>query len=426
MSATPRKPRTRGNRDGRPYHRKGDGKWVAIAYYPDGKRKPCYGKDSKEAAAKRKQFYAELEGNLPITIGNTMTLEQYLMHWMTVTLPQKVQAGRLDENTLESYTYITRKHVIPHLGKIKIVQLGVGDIRRWLLELSEKPSGNARRKLRPGETELPPAPKLSSATQARAHTVLRQALNAAMSEDEIVKRNVCALVQGPAIKQGRTESPTAQQAAVLLATAAEHRLWAYWLIVLSLGLRRGEGLGLRWRWIDLDAGTVKLRKQIYRVRTTDPVTGKSTSEVKEKDLKTEESRAKMKLPPAAVNALRLHRKQQAAEILAAKVWLDDDLVFTSKVGGPLEPHTALDEWVAVCDKAGVGRFTVRSLRHAAATFMFAGGIDIKVVQNTLRHTRLATTADVYTDVVEELRDGATGVMENVLKFMVPPVAAGDS
>lgn len=420
-AAKPRRARTRGNRDGRPYKRQ-DGKWVAVGYYPDGKRKPCYGQTSTEAAEKRKQFYAELQAQQPITIGNTLTVRQYMLQWVTVTLPQLMQAGRLDENTLESYQSMSRLHIVPHLGHIKLVELGTNDIRQWLLALAEKPNGNSRRTLRPGETELPPPKKLASSTQARAHTVLRRALAAAV-EDELVKRNVCALVKGPAIRQKKTEAPTPAQAAVLLATASDHRLFAYWIIVLALGLRRGEGLGFRWHRIDLDAGTVRLRKQVYRVRVSDPVTGKGTSTVKEKDLKTEESRASMQMPPSAVLALRAHRKAQAAERLAAKVWLDDDLVFTDEIGGPLKPGHVLNEWLKVCEQAGVGRWTLRALRHAAATFMFAQGIELKVVQKTLRHTRLSTTADVYTDVLEELRTGATVAMENIIGPMVGPAQA---
>lgn len=414
---TPRRERTRGNRDGKPYQRKADGKWVAVGYFPNGKRKPCYGATSREASDKRKQFYMELENQQPITVGNTMTVESYLRQWIDVTLAQRVAAGRLAEGTLDSYRDNTERHIIPHIGRVKIVELGTTHIRAWLLELADKPSGRGRRVLRKGETELPPTPKLSTRTQNYAHAILRKALADAV-DDELVKRNVCLLVDPPLIEREPTRTPTKKEAVALLSAAAGDRLWAYWLVVLALGLRRGEGLGMRWSLTDLDAKTTRLEKQVTRRRgEVDERTGQRRGNLVERKLKTKASQATMRLPEVVVLALREHRKAQAAEELASKAWTDPDLVFSSRVGTPLEPRNVNRSWEAVCTRAGVGQFKIHALRHAAATYLFAEGIDPKIVQSTLRHTRLATTMDIYTGVLEEVRDGAASAMNDVLKSL---------
>jgi Tfp pilus assembly protein PilP len=194
---TPRKPRARGNRNGRPYQRSSDGKWVATVYLPNGKRKPVYGDTRKEAADKKKKAEREIEDNLPVTAGRTDTLARYLLDvWLAVTLPQRVKAGALAESTQDSYRIMVEKHIVPHLGRIRLVDLSTTHVRAWLLELVEKPSGLTRRKLRPGETELPAPEKLSTRTVAYAHSVLRKALNDAV-DDESIKRNVCLLVDAP-------------------------------------------------------------------------------------------------------------------------------------------------------------------------------------------------------------------------------------
>lgn len=414
----PRRARTRGNRDGKPYQRKADGKWVAVAYFPNGKRKPCYGDTAKEAAEKRKTFYAELENNQPITVGNTVSLERYLRQWIEITLPQRVKAGRLSQGTLDSYRDMTEKHVIPHIGRIKIVDLGTAHIRAWLLELAHKRSGRARKVLRPGEKELPAPPILSTRTQNYAHAVLRKALADAV-DDEIVKRNVCLLVDPPIIERGTTRTPTKAEAVALLSAAAGDRLWAYWLVVLALGLRRGEGLGMRWSLTDLDAKTTRLEKTISRQRgDVDGTTGRRRGELVEKELKTKASKATMQLPDIVVLALREQRKSQAEEQLACSVdWADPDLIFASTVGTPLEPRNVNRAWDSVCTRAKVGSFRIHDLRHAAATFLFAEGLDPKVIQATLRHTRHATTMDIYTEVLEEVRAGAAVTMNGVLKSL---------
>ncbi len=417
---TARNPRTRRNRDAKPYKRKDDGKWVAVAYDSLGRRKPCYGNTSKEAADKRKKYYAELEAQQPVTVGNTTTLGRYLDQWINITLAQRVAAGRIEESTLDSYRDNVEKHITPHLGKVPIVDLATHHIRTWLIELSKKPSGRQRRVLRPDETKLPPPVLLSTRTQNYAHAILRKALADAV-DDEIIKRNVCLLVDPPVIVRKATRTPTKDEAMDLLAAAAGDRLWAYWLVVLALGLRRGEGLGLRWSNIDLEVGTVKLEKQVTRRRgEKDAVTGIRKGELVEKKLKTEASAATLRLPEIVIDALREHRKAQAAEILAARIWADGDLVFGSTVGTKMEPRNMSRAWGLVCDRAGHGQFRIHDLRHAAATYLFAEGLDVKRIQSTLRHSRMATTADLYTHVLEEVRDGAASSMNGVLTGLLAP------
>lgn len=417
MSApTPRKKRTRGNRDGRPYQRSSDGKWVATIYLPSGKRKPVYGDTRKEAADKKKKAEDEIAAGKPVTAGRTDTLAHYLVKvWLAVTLPQRVAAGRLAASTLDSYRDMVEKHIVPHLGKVKLVDLSTTHVRTWLLELAEKPSGRVRRKLRPGETELPPPEKLKPRTAAYAHSILRKALNDAV-DDESIGRNVCLLVDAPTIELEEKQPLTKDEASRILSAASDDRLWAYWLVVLALGLRRGEGLGLRWSLTDLDAGTTRLAKTIQRLRgEKDKETGKRKGQLVEKKLKTAASAATLALPTVATAALREHHRMQSIERLAAKVWVDDDLIFATTIGTPWEPRNVNREWDALVERAGIGRrIRLHDLRHACATFLFAEGQDLKTIQGVLRHTRRSTTADIYVHLLEEVKRGAADSMDSVL------------
>lgn len=413
---TERKSRTRGNRDGRPYQRSSDGKWVATVYLANGKRKPVYGDTRKEASDKKKKAEAEIAAGQPVTAGRTDSLAHYLVKvWLAVTLPQRVAAGRLAPSTLDSYRDTVEKHILPHLGKVKLVDLSTTHIRAWLLELAAKLSGRVRRTLRPGESELPPPAKLSPRTVAYAHSVLRKALNDAV-DDESIARNVCLLVDAPAIEREEQQPITKAEAARLLGAASDDRLWAYWLVVLALGLRRGEGLGLRWSLTDLDAGTTRLAKSVQRLRgEKDEATGKRKGQLVEKKLKTAASVATMALPAVAVAALREHHRMQTADRLAAKVWVDEDLIFTTTIGTPWEPRNVNREWDILVTRAGIGRrVRLHDLRHACATFLFAEGADVKTIQGVLRHTRRSTTADIYVHLLEEVKRGAADTMDGVL------------
>lgn len=414
--STARKKRARRNRDARAYKRSSDGKWVAVAYWPNGKRKACYGNTAEEAEEKRRTFYREVEEQFPVTVGRTDTVEQYIKQWLAVTLPQRVAAGRLAESTLDSYREKCELHIIPHLGRVKLVELGTVHIRHWLLELAKKPSGRTPKKAA-NTGEKPKEDKLSARTQAYCFAILRKALNDAV-DDELIRRNPALRVAPPVAEKRELEPLTKDEIGKLLGAAAGHRLWAYWLVTLALGLRRGEGLGLRWEDVDLQRGTVKLQLSVQRLRgDLDEVTGRRRGKLVSKSLKTQASKATMALPASAVEALKQHRKAQKIERLAAKVWVDEGLVFTTRVGTPIEPRNVNRAWDAICDRAEVRRVRIHDLRHACASLLL-GQVDLKVIQTTLRHTRLSTTADVYTHVLDDVQREAAEGMETVLTSLI--------
>ena len=69
-----------------------------------------------------------------------------------------------------------------------------------------------------------------------------------------VARNPCKLVEPPRLGQARKKALTEAQARAVLAAVAERRNSSRWSVGLACGLRQGEALGLRWPFVDLDAG----------------------------------------------------------------------------------------------------------------------------------------------------------------------------
>jgi integrase len=91
------------------------------------------------------------------------------------------------------------------------------------------------------------------------------------------------------------------------------------------------------------------------------------------------------------------------------------LVFTTHVGTALEPRNVNRAWEALCARAGVRRIRLHDLRHSAATFMLAAGADLKLIEATLRHSRLSTTSDIYTHVLADVQRQAADRMDGVLR-----------
>ena len=170
---------------------------------------------------------------------------------------------------------------------------------------------------------------LSPTTVRYALTVLRIALGRAVKSGKVV-RNVAALVDAPAKAEHNIRPLSVEQVATLLDAVQDDRLAALYVSAIGLGLRQGELLALRWRDVDLDAGTVKVRHTL-------------TLETRElAEPKTELARRTLRMPASVLEALRDHRRAQVAERLAAgSRWVDLDFVFTTRAGRPLMARNVL-------------------------------------------------------------------------------------
>jgi integrase len=88
-----------------------------------------------------------------------------------------------------------------------------------------------------------------------ARDALRAALTHAVTEEEIGK-DVASLVKVPKPRRRRIKPWSVAEAGRFLADGLgrEDPLFAAWVLVLCLGLRRGEVLGLTWKSVGFDSG----------------------------------------------------------------------------------------------------------------------------------------------------------------------------
>jgi integrase len=142
--------------------------------------------------------------------------------------------------------------------------------------------------------------------------------------------------------------------------------------------------------------------------------------------KTRQSRRRITVPLVVVDALREHRAAQRAERLALggewgrDGWAAVGLVFTTVLGTPIDHANHRNHLHRVCRAAGLGAWSPHELRHSAASLMLAAGTDLKVVSETLGHSSIRITADVY----GHLLDGATGTATAAVAALItgPPAA----
>jgi integrase len=340
-------------------------------------RKWVYGHTRAEVQRKLAAAQRSLEhGHVP---DDRLTVGAFLSDWLVSVQPQ------VRPLTFVSYSGHVRLHLEPLLGRVPLMRLSTADVRRMVAD-----------RLRAGK-----APR----TVAYSLTVLRMALGQAV-RDGLLVRNVAALVEAPRQDRREVVPLLPHQARAFMAAIRGHRLEALYTLTLAIGLRQGEALGLRWSDVDLETGNVTVSGVLQRVG----------GKWHRNEPKTEPSRRTVRVPAVAVAALREHRRRQIEERLAAGPrWRDRwGLVFTGPLGQELDPRAVTRGLQATLAGAGLPRQRFHDLRHGAATLMLAQGVPMRVVMETLGHSNMAMTANVYSHVVPALGEDAARRMDEAL------------
>ncbi len=196
--------------------------------------------------------------------------------------------GTVKETTYANYSYITRVHISPAFGHMKLKSLTSAHVRNFYVEKSNT--------------------NLSSATVKKMHVVLRKPLSQAVS-DGLLPRNVAE-----GVRPLRTATPgeeigplNSSECSAFLEASRGERLEALYILAVHCGLREGELLALRWEDVDLEAA-----KPALLVRRTITRGEGGRGYVVTKSTKSGKGR-RVRLTRRATVALKDHRKRQLEE-----------------------------------------------------------------------------------------------------------------
>ena len=361
--------------------KRADGRWMARVAYSDPisgetRRATFYARSAAEVRAKLKEARDRLAADTPPTDA-TRTLGSWLSHWRATTLA----ASDRKPATRELYGNLCRVHLEGgELAALPLARLRPSDVEALLLAL--------RARTKPGKpTADNPKPEpvraVSDSTIRSVYTVLRLALDGAV-RDGLLGRNPAALVKRPGVERREATHLDAAGVTGLLVAAEGSRYHGALTLIAGTGLRKGECLGLHWSDVDLDAATLTVRSTLARVG----------GQLVCSPPKTERSRRTVPLHPGLVALLKRHKVTQVEERLrAGDQWQGSGLVFTTELGGPVDPRNLLRVIEAAAKGSpGVG---VHTLRHSAAVAWLEAGTHIKAVADLLGHSSIAITADVY-------------------------------
>lgn len=315
---------------------------------PDGsrdRRRFTY-RTLKEARAEYRRITTEVAAGT--FIGRSrVTVADHVDAWL---------AGKRDirPNTLRNYTDAA-KPIVRDLGGLELQQLTKAHIDKFL-------GGLTRRDGQPYSTD--------SARLVLA--VLRQVTKDAHRQG-IIARDPAEFVEPPKAKRRTSEELdvwTREEANLFRKHAEDDRMFACWLLTLC-GLRRSEVLGLRWRDVNLSAGTITVAQGRVEVTATFIDTAEP---------KTARGHRTLPISGEITEALAAFHETQAAERAAmGGGYVDTGLVAVQPDGAAILPRTYSDRFQRLASAAGVPTITLRNVRHTSVSVMLDAGIPPTVV-----------------------------------------------
>lgn len=346
-------------------------RYVVRHSLPDGRRKA-------RRFASRDEAVAWLRSMTPAKAAtSTSSLADYLSAWLT-----DVRAT-VAPSTWRVYELTVRKWLAPKLGAKRLDRLTVADVRSYLHSLPLHPQ-----------------------TVSHHRAILRKALNDA-KVDGLVERNVAELAKPPTVPKEERRWLSGEELRRLFESTQATRLHALWVLAGTTGLRSAELLALAWQDVDLDGAVLRVRHTLHR----------HAGEWVFRSTKTRQERS-VPLTDYAVWALRQHHARQQQDAFEhGYAGPLTGLVFTSARGRPLHGANLSKLLAADLAAAGLPVVTPHALRHSAASFWLAEGVDVKVISDLLGHSDPRITQALYVHTSDLMKRDAVTRMQRALEEM---------
>ena len=351
---------------------------LTIGYKADGKpkRKTISGKTQADVIAKvneLKHTIATGDYKEP----SKMTLSAWFELWHTEYLIDTKPRTRAE------YKRIFDNHIIPVLGNRQLAKITGADIQSLCNNLKNHRSNNA---------------PLSPKSVKDVHSVLHNCLDTAV-ENDFIKRNPADRTKLPKVKQKEIKPLDEEQITTFLKQIQGHRYEELYITALFTGLRESEICGLTWDCVNFKTNEITVKQQLQRVDGVFQLVSTKTDSIDT-----------ISIASSVMAILKDIRKEQ----LATGITNEMNLVFTEETGKLCIPHVVYENFKRIAKDIGIPEARFHDLLHSCATALLANGVDIKTVQQTLRHKNAGTTQRYVHCTPAMMQDGANK-MDNLFK-----------
>jgi integrase len=382
-----------GNNEGSIFYRADRGIWRAQVTL-EGRRLSHSGKTKQECQTWLKDTLSQIDTGLTYDSAQ-IKMKDFLENWLA-TMKTKLKKSTF-------YNYETSVgYLVEVFGKMAVKDLRPDQIQRYY----EKHTKEGK----------------SLNTLRYTHSVLHGALDHA-AKMRVIPYNPADAVIVPNPDNKEMKILNESQANAFLLAVRGGRYEGLYQIALVTGMRQSEILGLKWSDLDWKNKTISVSRQLIR-------NPKSKAEYFT-DVKTSSGRRKIKLGDLTIEKLRDHLNFQIDERKhpVHGKWDNNDLIFPSNVGTPMNQSNLYRNFKENLDKSGANidengdkvRIRFHDLRHTAASLMLNHGVPAIIVSNRLGHSKVSITLDIYGHLIQQMQDGPAEMIDQ----LITPITMGD-
>ena len=311
-------------------------------------------------------------------------LKDYLIYWY-----EEVFSQRIKNTTKMIGAYVLYDLVFPNMEQdIKLRYVGV----EYMDALLEKVSHSC----------------------ASAGNTCRAYLNIAFKDAVIegyIPRNPIPDTKAYKRKAPKVTIYSKDKLKIFLKVASKDEWYLEYLLGVFCGLRKGEILGLKFSDFDFEQHTVSVKRQLGANPVMEERSSKIASySVIEKDPKTFNSVRTLRIPQVIESEV-LRRKSKIDDDKAVLMdgYEDNDYISCQPNGRPHNMSSMNIALTKLCNRNGLPKITVHSLRHMFATILIEQGVPLVKISALLGHSSVNTTFEYYCDVMDE--------NENIINFL---------
>lgn len=347
-----------------------------------GNRRCIYNSNLSELREKEKKIRRDLEDGI-----NTKAAERTLNEQFSLYMSLKTQ---LANSTRTNYIDLWENNLRNNsLGMKKLTQIRKSDILGFYNSLVER--------------------GLKYSTIKTFNCMIAPCLQLAV-DDDVIRKNPCngCLQQFLGGDSAEKNAMSKEQQWKMLNYVKRHNVYsAYYPMIafmIETAVRCGEAIGLTWSDVDFKNKTVRINHQLiykkrdgeYRFYADSP--------------KTDAGVRVIPLTSIALSALSEQRRMQFEKGQRTDVEIDgySDFVFSTKNKNPIMPSAVNNVLLNIVnalnrDYPGENfpRVSAHILRHTGCTRMAEAGIDPKVLQYIMGHSKISVTMEIYNHVSEE-------------------------
>ncbi len=349
--------------EGSVFQRK-DGKWCAKYKDASNRWKYIYRKTKGEAKSALAEALQDRQDGITKT---DQTVNTAIETWLEETHSTVSYRTWINRNGLY------RNHIQNHtIGSTKLVKVTPDDVRSFYKDKAKT---------------------LAPSTVKFLHHILNKAFRDAVRSKQL-RSNPVAEAPTPKVLRKDMEVLTIAQVKKLLAACRGDRFEGVVVLGACCGTRINENLGLRWEDVDLDKGTIHIKRTLWQGKVYPP--------------KTPHSRRLIKMPVIVLEALVRHSEKHGNPV--------EGYVFATSNGTPIAaPNFWRWHWKPLLRRAGLPTtLTYHTLRHGAASLMLNQNVPIPIVSKYLGHSNPYITMKVYSHMLPDMGGIAASGIDDAL------------